>query len=84
MLCSMADYGPPSSQVPTKPVRGYLSMPKLGFGDTSLFVGEGGDERIIEKPGVGEGHETLSIAVPANTDSPLDPEGHPEALLGFS
>lgn len=84
MLCSMADYGPLGSQVPTKPVRGYLNRPKLGFGDTSLFVGEGGDERIIEKPGVGEGHETLSNAAPANTDSPPDPEGYPEVLLGFS
>lgn len=59
-------------------------MPKLGFGDTFLLVGEDRDERMIEKTGVWEGHETLSIAAPANIDSPLDLEGYPEALLGFS
>lgn len=84
MLCSLRDYGPQSLQVPTKPVRGSLGMPKLGFGDTFLSVGEGRDERMIEKTGAWEGRETLSIAAPTNTDSPRDLEGYPEALLGFS
>lgn len=84
MLCSLIDNGPQSSQVLTKPVRGHLGVPKLGFGDTFLFVGEGGGENIIEKTGTSEGHETLSIVAPANIDSPLDLEGYPEALLSFS
>lgn len=86
MLCSLIDYAPQSSKVPTKPVRGFLSMPKLGLGGTFLFVGEwgGGSERMIEKTGVWAGHETFSTAAPASTDSPLDVEGYPEALFGFS